>query len=403
MISKKFIVTLIGIAVLSFGSYTFWHANRQRTAEIRKVYKATPIGIATKDVPEQVPAETSANLNHETELPDNGTELVKSIMTDEQLTHMQGYFKVAESDEFRKFKETNSTLEETFNFLANQGIGDLPRNLNMLLFRESFPTEDPADFEPEMRRKLMQMLIEAGVGPREPVPSEIVARAQALTPEEINHVNGLLDQYSIKETIHRLQISDPGLAEVFQYGADTGLEHEKTRGIIREFWADKRAFHWRMGYFKGKFSGEGSSYEWAQEVLSNVNSPVTATPAFIENTEQLSPTYDEITDTAKAPAVITPRNYEGSSIPEASSDVARKEVVNPAETSTDPETKFFKQFTDEGFVTELQVQFSPERLNTAMKLLNRYGPKEGLRRLKESDPEFAKQVEHHIGKSEEER
>ena len=414
MLSRKFFVLLIGIAVLGFGSYTFWYANRQPIAEVRKVYKVTSADTPTKEIPEQTPAETSENLEHEIERPDNGTEFVKSIMTEEQLTHMQDYFKVTESDEFHAFLKTEPTLEERFNFLADRGIGDLPRNLNMLLFRESFPTGEPADFELEMRQKLTRMLIEGGVGPREPIPPEIVARAQALTPEETNHVNGLLDQYSIKETIHRLQMSDPGLAEVFQYGAESGLEHEMTRSILREFWSeDKRVFHWRMGYFKGKFSGEGSCYEWAQEVLSQVNSPTAAASVFIENAEQLSPTHNEIADTPRVPAAITPSNYEGSSIPEASSvvdserdmqgDVARKEVVNSAEMSTDPETEFSKQFTDEGFVTELREQFSPKRLNTAMKLLNRYGPKEGLRRLKESDPEFAKQVERRIGKSQEEQ
>ena len=421
MISKKFLAILIGIAVLGFGSFTFWHANEQRTAKVRKVYKAQSIDTLRKEGAEQVRAEASTNPEYQTELPDNGTEVVKSIMTEEQLTHMQDYFKVTESDEFHAFLKTEPTLEEQFNFLADRGIGDLPRNLNMSLFRESFPTGEPTDFELEMRQRLTRMLIEGGVGHRKPIPPEIVARAQALTPEEINHVNGLLDQYSIKETIHRLQMSDPGLAEVFQSGAESGLEHEITRSILREFWEDKRVFHWRMGYFKGKFSGEGSSYEWAQEVLSQVNSPTAAAPVFIENAapvfienaEQLSPTHNEMAGAPRAPAAITPINYEGSSIPEASSavdlerdmqgDVARKEVVNSAEMSTDPETEFSKQFTNEGFVTELREQFSPERLNTAMKLLNRYGPKEGLRRLKESDPEFAKQVERRIGKSQEEQ
>ncbi len=67
----------------------------------------------------------------------------------------------------------------------------------------------------------------------------------------------------------------------------------------------------------------------------------------------------------------------------------------------DIENEFPKQFTEEDFQTALGEQFSPNRLNTAMQLFNRYGPKEGLRRLKESDPEVAKQVEHHIRNSQE--
>ena len=44
----------------------------------------------------------------------------------------------------------------------------------------------------------------------------------------------------------------------------------------------------------------------------------------------------------------------------------------------------------EDFETTLRQEFSSQRLNAAMQILNRYGPEEGLRRLKESDPEIAK-------------
>ncbi len=45
--------------------------------------------------------------------------------------------------------------------------------------------------------------------------------------------------------------------------------------------------------------------------------------------------------------------------------------------------------------TVLKAQFSSERFERAMSTLERYGPEEGLRRLKESDPEVAKQVQRH--------
>ena len=48
--------------------------------------------------------------------------------------------------------------------------------------------------------------------------------------------------------------------------------------------------------------------------------------------------------------------------------------------------------------TTLHLQFSPDRFTRAMKTLNRYGPKEGLRMLKESDLEVAKQVERLLPK-----
>ncbi len=47
-------------------------------------------------------------------------------------------------------------------------------------------------------------------------------------------------------------------------------------------------------------------------------------------------------------------------------------------------------------------RFSAQRFNTAMQALKRYGSKEGLRRLKESDPEIATQIERLIQKEQEE-
>ncbi len=49
--------------------------------------------------------------------------------------------------------------------------------------------------------------------------------------------------------------------------------------------------------------------------------------------------------------------------------------------------------TIEAFETSLKEQFSSERFEWAMSTLERYGTEEGLRRLKESDPEIAEQVE----------
>ena len=46
----------------------------------------------------------------------------------------------------------------------------------------------------------------------------------------------------------------------------------------------------------------------------------------------------------------------------------------------------------------LRDRFSPERFSRAMNTLNQYGPQEGLRRLKSSDPEVAKQVERLLPK-----
>ena len=51
--------------------------------------------------------------------------------------------------------------------------------------------------------------------------------------------------------------------------------------------------------------------------------------------------------------------------------------------------------------TALRTQFSPDRFNRAMQTLNQHGPEVGLRRLKKSDPEVAKQVERLLPKPQE--
>ena len=49
--------------------------------------------------------------------------------------------------------------------------------------------------------------------------------------------------------------------------------------------------------------------------------------------------------------------------------------------------------SDESFKSGLRQRFSPERSSQAIQMLSRYGPKEGLRRLKAADPEVGKHVE----------
>ena len=79
-------------------------------------------------------------------------------------------------------------------------------------------------------------------------------------------------------------------------------------------------------------------------------------------------------------------------------NTASRTAVTPAPELTDvPKTPTVLP-TLEGLESSLKEQFSSERFERAMFTLERYGPEEGLRRLRESDPEVAKQVEkarHH--------
>ena len=83
----------------------------------------------------------------------------------------------------------------------------------------------------------------------------------------------------------------------------------------------------------------------------------------------------------------------------------RVEGTTPQQTGVEPPTSTEQVSPDiptaKTLETALRTQFSPERFTRAMNTLNQYGPVEGLRRLKASDPEVAKQVEHLFPKQQE--
>lgn len=88
---------------------------------------------------------------------------------------------------------------------------------------------------------------------------------------------------------------------------------------------------------------------------------------------------------------------------------ARQETENVLEHLTksdaDIQAELEKQFlpelpSEEDFEKALRQRFSPERFNRALSTLNQYGPEEGLRKLKESDPEVAAHIERKIKRPE---
>ena len=94
----------------------------------------------------------------------------------------------------------------------------------------------------------------------------------------------------------------------------------------------------------------------------------------------------------EAPSTDTDEQYDAEKRTAATPTVDQeKEVTNALPTLPVAPT-------GEELETALREQFSPEHFERALSTLERYGPEEGLRRLKESDPEVAKQVEkarHH--------
>ena len=75
--------------------------------------------------------------------------------------------------------------------------------------------------------------------------------------------------------------------------------------------------------------------------------------------------------------------------------------MTDAELTAEIEKHFMSQIpTAEKLESKLSEQFNPERYSKAMETLNRYGPEEGIHRLKETDPAVAEQIERLLKKDE---
>jgi len=138
-------------------------------------------------------------------------------------------------------------------------------------------------------------------------------------------------------------------------------------------------------------------------VLTNLPStPSAAEPTFVEFNAAPISTQREVSDEPiVSDVLIEPQNKEELPSLDAPSASGVERVIqgngqkgdNLIETIALSELDRPELPTYENMETTLREQFSPARFNRAMQTLDRYGPEEGLRRLKDADPEVAKQVE----------
>lgn len=302
---------------------------------------------------------------HATETPQSAEERYEEILKERAALDIEYMFesgvddsdskalKIAmKSPEYLEYKRKQDAIFPGFNlvlwwdFLESQGIESSARKLQEINFRESFPNGDYADYEPMMRKKLAELFLE----------------------------------------------SDPPL------GMDKQTVREYTLDVMDQFRYDWSNKIWMRGYFNG-YDGDVA---WADNIRQNAaNIVAELTPADIDTspppTESIFTlntvdAVEEIGDTASLPNT----NTEALSAP--------KDLPEIPQTIQETEAELLKQHipdisglpTEAQFLNTLHQHFSPERLNRAMETLNQYGPKEGLRRLKESDPEVVTRLERLI-------
>ncbi len=260
--------------------------------------------------------------------------------------------KAMQSPEYLEYKRKQDAIFPGFNlvlwwdFLESQGIKSSARELQEKNFRESFPTGDYADYEPMMRKELAELFLEL---------------------------------------------------DFQQDVTDTRTTREYTLAVLSQFRSDWGNKVWMRGYFNG-YDGDVA---WADNIRQNAanivaeltpvdNDPSPPTEsAFTLNTADV---VEEVGGTASLPNANTEALFAPKDLPEIPQTIQETEAVLVEQHIPDiPGLP-----TEAQFRNTLHRHFSPKRLNRAMATLNRYGPKEGLRRLKESDPEVATRFERLI-------
>ena len=240
----------------------------------------------------------------------------------------------------------------------SQGI-PLDREMFTKMFDQVFPTGEPADYEPEMRLKLAKIFLSAEpVDLTDPIAADVqrVEVFNLFIRQDDKHFAWLAGQFGLDwDGILRTE-STPALEwmiNIQQNAANIVASAETARVDTSE--TEASASSWDMS------SVMESTAAYLDETAGDrqsINAPQTnvAERPVIPNTENDAAATPGLTDASQAPTNLSP--------------------VEELETS-------------------LKSQFSEERFDRAMSTLDRHGEEEGLRRLRESDPELAKQIEQH--------
>ena len=219
-------------------------------------------------------------------------------------------------------------------FLESQGLSS-SRGLQEREFRELFPDGgSAADYEPEMRKKVAELAL-----------------------------------------------------------ADLSLDTVK---LLRTFWQqDKSNYIWS----RQQFNGHVGDYDWVDNIRQNAGSIVAEFNTEVPTTSDIMPAIVP----ASGPMDVAEESID--TVPVQSEDTVSQSEIEPMPSTVEAlDVELTKDIfrdipnlpTMADFEKTFRESFSPQRFTTMMQTLTRYGPEEGLRRLKESDPEVATHIERLI-------
>ena len=287
-----------------------------------------------------------------------------SLWSAEELTtpRMQKILGIYDSPEYIEFlkdmRKNGPSTRKWFDFLESQGV-PVDREMFKGLFRGKFSTGGPEDYEPEMRVEVAKLFLAAA-----PV-----------------------------------DLTDPEAAA------------NQRREVLREFrLKDERNSVWFLGQFDADWDGalrverkgmeSNPALAWMIDVQRNaakvagVDAPETQASA---SSWDLSSVGES--SSASHGETEVPTTLETS----ARAPMTDAEIEAPIEKSLTPQPPDIPSEIQSKLETTLSAQFSSERFERAMSTLERYGPEEGLRRLRENDPEVAKQVEQYRKREEQDK
>ncbi len=262
---------------------------------------------------------------------------------------VQEMMAMMDSDSFQEqLKEQNpQTLEEFYQFLASQGVTEL--------------SQTDIDKVLDDRYRIVEANYNAknpGVAPED--EDEVMAKRLAAAIDKDGHIKGM-----------NKFMSENGMWLAVRF-------HEDEEAFDK-WWVDVRTKY---------ETGDFTTSKTPQTDLDLARNEQEAS-SFREDNPSLPFVETEQTQGANAPNEV----WEDPRIPDTLDRSLQSPAVEPEKVVTEVPPQPPALPTEAQFEASLKERFSKDRFDRAMDTLDRYGEEEGLRRLKEDDPEVAKQIE----------
>ena len=265
----------------------------------------------------------------------------------------------------KNFREKGYRFRQSADFWESHGV-PLDREVFKDAFRKEFPTGEPEDYEPEMRLKMANLFLSTEQVELTDLMKAHLQRQEVFLKfirEDYRNVGWLSGQFGIDHDGAMLAGWEEGaqsnpafvwITDIQRNAASIVAGAEATGASVTD--TDTPASSWDLSSVMESPSTSHSETEMPTTFDTNEHASMTDTGIMAEIEKSLTPQPPDILTNERpdTPGGI-PSNLE----------------------------------------TTLKAQFSSERFERAMSTLDQYGSEEGLRRLRENDPEVANQIEQH--------